>query len=66
MSDKHFGAALESHAGSEGPFKAARTRLLLGSRMRRDGQRVAAREHLRHGPSGWRGGSWKSVRIGSC
>ena len=29
------------------PFELARTELLLGARLRRSGQRVAAREHLR-------------------
>lgn len=45
--ERHFRAALERHAGSTDPFEEARTRLLLGVRLRRDGQRVAAREHLR-------------------
>jgi DNA-binding CsgD family transcriptional regulator len=42
---RHFGAALE--LPDPDPFEQARTRLLLGSRLRRAGQRVAAREQLR-------------------
>jgi DNA-binding CsgD family transcriptional regulator/tetratricopeptide (TPR) repeat protein len=41
-----FQAALASHARSADPFEAARTRLLLGSRLRRSGSRVAARAEL--------------------
>ena len=36
-----------AHAGRPDPFETARTRLLFGARLRRDGQRVAAREQLR-------------------
>ena len=39
--------ALLAHATSQDLFEHARTRLLLGSRLRREGQRVEAREHLR-------------------
>jgi DNA-binding CsgD family transcriptional regulator len=43
-----FTAALAHHDASGGePFERARTRLLLGERLRRSGQRRAAREHLR-------------------
>ena len=42
-----FEMALEAHQGVSDPFESARTRLLLGARLRRDGQRVAAREQLR-------------------
>jgi DNA-binding CsgD family transcriptional regulator len=41
-----FEAAMDAHAEAEDPFEEARTRLLYGSRLRRTGQRVAAREHL--------------------
>lgn len=39
-------AAMTAHADGLEPFEAARTRLLYGGRLRRSGQRVAAREHL--------------------
>jgi DNA-binding CsgD family transcriptional regulator len=42
-----FEQALQAHEDTADPFESARTRLLLGSRLRRDGQRVAAREQLR-------------------
>lgn len=41
-----FDAALAAHVGASDPFEAARTRLLYGGRLRRAGQRVAARRHL--------------------
>jgi DNA-binding NarL/FixJ family response regulator len=42
-----FEDALVAGAQAADPFEAARTRLLHGARLRRDGQRVAAREQLR-------------------
>jgi DNA-binding NarL/FixJ family response regulator len=42
-----FEAALAAHAQAPDAFEAARTRLLYGSRLRRAGRRIAAREHLR-------------------
>ncbi len=44
-----FDAALQAHAETpmDNPFQHARTRLLYGERLRRDGQRRAAREQLR-------------------
>ena len=43
-----FEAALAAHAASsDEPFEHARTELMLGARLRRSGQRVAARDHLR-------------------
>lgn len=42
----HFEKALEWHAKSDQPFPAARTRLAYGERLRRAGERVAAREQL--------------------
>jgi DNA-binding CsgD family transcriptional regulator len=44
--ERAFAAALLAHADGGDPFEAARTRLLYGGRLRRTGQRVAAREHL--------------------
>jgi DNA-binding NarL/FixJ family response regulator len=41
-----FDDALRAHAASQDLFEHARTRLMLGSRLRRDGRRVEAREHL--------------------
>jgi len=41
-----FDAAMEAHAEASDPFEAARTRLLFGRRLRRAGQRVAARVEL--------------------
>ena len=41
-----FAAAMQAHELGQDPFEAARTRLLHGSRLRRAGHRVAAREHL--------------------
>jgi DNA-binding NarL/FixJ family response regulator len=44
-----FEAALAAHdASSDAPFERARTELMLGARLRRSGQRIAARTHLRH------------------
>ena len=42
-----FEAALAAHAQAPDAFEAARTRLLFGARLRRTGQRVAARQQLR-------------------
>jgi len=42
-----FETALSAHAATGDGFETARTRMLFGSRLRRDGQRVAAREQLR-------------------
>jgi DNA-binding CsgD family transcriptional regulator len=39
--------ALATHAVDADRFETARTRMLFGARLRRDGQRVAAREQLR-------------------
>ncbi len=41
-----FEAALDSHAQAVDAFEAARTRLLFGSRLRREGARIAARGQL--------------------
>lgn len=41
-----FGRALTAHDSAIHPFEAARTRLLLGSRLRRAGRRAEARRHL--------------------
>ena len=41
-----FEAALAAHAQAADAFEAARTRLLFGSRLRREGARVAARAQL--------------------
>ena len=41
-----FEAALDAHAAATNPFETARTRLLLGSRLRRAGRRTVARDHL--------------------
>jgi DNA-binding CsgD family transcriptional regulator len=43
-----FDSAIVAHTEAfDEPFELARTELLLGSRLRRSGQRAAAREHLR-------------------
>ena len=42
-----FAAAAAAHAQAPDAFETARTRLLYGARLRRAGQRVAAREQLR-------------------
>ena len=42
-----FEAALADPASTSDPFETARTRMLFGARLRREGQRVAAREQLR-------------------
>ena len=43
-----FEAAVQEHvAAADAPFELARTELMLGSRLRRDGRRTAARAHLR-------------------
>jgi DNA-binding CsgD family transcriptional regulator len=41
-----FDTALTAHAATTNPFETARTRLMLGSRLRRAGLRGRAREHL--------------------
>ena len=41
-----FEAAMRAHQPADDPFESARTQLLFGSRLRRTGQRVAARTHL--------------------
>ena len=43
----HFEEALELHARTPDAFETARTELAYGGRLRRTGQRVRAREHLR-------------------
>jgi len=45
--DACFAAALDPVAAALNPLEAARTRLLYGARLRRAGQRTAAREQLR-------------------
>ena len=44
--EEALAAALAAHTRGGDPFETARTRLLYGGRLRRAGQRVAAREHL--------------------
>jgi DNA-binding CsgD family transcriptional regulator len=44
---RSFEAALESYAAHPDAFERARTHLMFGSRLRRDGLRVLAREQLR-------------------
>jgi hypothetical protein len=44
--EEAFEAALAAHVEAEDPFEAARTRLLYGGRLRRAGQRIAARTQL--------------------
>jgi DNA-binding CsgD family transcriptional regulator len=46
-SDRHFSAALALHEQTPDAFETARTRLTYGSRLRRDRQRIRAREQLR-------------------
>jgi len=41
-----FDRALTAHAATTNPFETARTRLMLGSRLRRAGRRTLARDHL--------------------
>ncbi len=45
--DRAFGEALAVHAGTPDTFESARTELAYGARLRRAGERVRAREHLR-------------------
>jgi DNA-binding NarL/FixJ family response regulator len=45
--EDYFEQALELHAVAPCPLEASRTRLAYGERLRRAGQRVRAREHLR-------------------
>ena len=42
-----FELALATHAGAADAFEHARTEMLFGARLRRSGERVAARAHLR-------------------
>jgi DNA-binding CsgD family transcriptional regulator len=46
-SDPHFDAALALHGQTADAFEAARTHLAYGARLRRERQRVRAREQLR-------------------
>jgi DNA-binding CsgD family transcriptional regulator len=46
-SDRHFEAALALHGQTADDFEAARTHLAYGARLRRERQRVRAREQLR-------------------
>lgn len=41
-----FDRALDAHAAATNPFETARTRLMLGSRLRRAGRRAVARDPL--------------------
>jgi DNA-binding NarL/FixJ family response regulator len=43
----HFELALAAHADSADAFEQATTEMLFGARLRRSGERVAARAHLR-------------------
>jgi DNA-binding CsgD family transcriptional regulator len=45
--DRYFSAALELHDQTPDAFEAARTRLVYGARLRRERQRIRAREQLR-------------------
>jgi DNA-binding CsgD family transcriptional regulator len=45
--ESHFETALKLHAQTPDGFEAARTRLAYGARLRRDRQRLRAREQLR-------------------
>jgi DNA-binding CsgD family transcriptional regulator len=45
--DRHFSAALALHEQTPDEFETARTRLVYGSRLRRDRQRIRARDQLR-------------------
>jgi DNA-binding NarL/FixJ family response regulator len=45
---------LRLHDRATAPFEAARTRLCFGQRLRRDGLRIEAREHLRAAVEGFR------------
>jgi DNA-binding CsgD family transcriptional regulator len=49
-----FARAARLHAAMDLPFEAARLRLAHGERLRRDGGRVEAREHLRAAGDGFR------------
>jgi DNA-binding CsgD family transcriptional regulator len=46
-SERHFDTALAMHAQTADAFEAARTHLAYGARLRRERQRVRAREQLR-------------------
>ena len=46
-SDRHFDTALAMHAQTADAFETARTHLAYGARLRRERQRVRAREQLR-------------------
>jgi len=45
--EAHFERALDRHAADLFPFELARTELCYGERLRRIGERLAARDHLR-------------------
>jgi DNA-binding CsgD family transcriptional regulator len=45
--ERHFLAALRRHGESARPFDRARTELVFGEYLRRDGRRLQARTHLR-------------------
>jgi DNA-binding CsgD family transcriptional regulator len=45
--ERHFARALDGCSHLHEPFERARTELCLGQRLRRAGQRAAARQHLR-------------------
>lgn len=45
-SQQRFSEALVAHSEHSDAFERARTQLLFGSRLRREGQRIAARQHL--------------------
>ena len=49
-----FEAAMLQHGQTEAPFEAARALLCWGRRLRHDGQRIAARRHLRAALEGFR------------
>ena len=46
MARAAFGAAIETNTAAQDLFETARTRLLLGSWMRRNGERLGARREL--------------------
>jgi DNA-binding CsgD family transcriptional regulator len=46
-SDRHFEAALTLHAQTPDGFEAGRTHVAYGARLRRERQRLRARDHLR-------------------
>jgi DNA-binding CsgD family transcriptional regulator len=52
---QHLELALSVQSGQPDPFETARTRLLLGSRLRRECQRVVARPQLESAASAFEG-----------